>query len=69
MHRIGRTGRCGNTGKATSFFDPDKDRDLARELVSKLSDVSSVRVNMEFSVFVQTWDPQQVLGREHLYQI
>ena len=22
VHRIGRTGRVGNTGKATSFFDP-----------------------------------------------
>ena len=22
VHRIGRTGRVGNLGKATSFFDP-----------------------------------------------
>ena len=22
VHRIGRTGRVGNVGKATSFFDP-----------------------------------------------
>ena len=24
VHRIGRTGRLGNTGKATSFFDPSR---------------------------------------------
>ena len=40
VHRIGRTGRCGNVGKASSFFDPDFDSDLARELVSVLADVS-----------------------------
>jgi probable ATP-dependent RNA helicase DDX4 len=35
VHRIGRTGRCGNIGKSISFFDPtsDKDRKLARGLV------------------------------------
>lgn len=40
VHRIGRTGRCGNTGKATSFFDADKDKDIARSLVKVLADVS-----------------------------
>ena len=42
VHRIGRTGRCGNLGKATSFFDPDEnqDKDLARSLVKTLADVS-----------------------------
>lgn len=38
VHRIGRTGRCGNVGKATSFFNPDSDRDLARPLVKVLAD-------------------------------
>lgn len=35
VHRIGRTGRCGNLGKAISFFDDssDNDRKLARPLV------------------------------------
>uniref|UniRef100_A0A3Q0SI90 RNA helicase n=1 Tax=Amphilophus citrinellus TaxID=61819 RepID=A0A3Q0SI90_AMPCI len=37
VHRIGRTGRCGNTGRAVSFFDPDADRELARSLVTILS--------------------------------
>lgn len=37
VHRIGRTGRCGNTGKAVSFFDPAPDTPLARSLVKVLS--------------------------------
>uniref|UniRef100_A0A8C4EDS7 RNA helicase n=1 Tax=Dicentrarchus labrax TaxID=13489 RepID=A0A8C4EDS7_DICLA len=37
VHRIGRTGRCGNTGRAVSFFDPDSDDQLARSLVTILS--------------------------------
>ena len=38
VHRIGRTGRCGNTGKAISFFDQENefDRQLARPLVRTL---------------------------------
>jgi probable ATP-dependent RNA helicase DDX4 len=40
VHRIGRTGRCGNLGKATSFFDPDSedDRKLARHLAKVLGE-------------------------------
>ena len=37
VHRIGRTGRCGNLGKATSFYDASKDSSLARGLVTVLS--------------------------------
>ncbi|KAK1800526.1 hypothetical protein P4O66_005747, partial [Electrophorus voltai] len=37
VHRIGRTGRCGNTGRAISFFDPEPDTPLARSLVKVLS--------------------------------
>lgn len=38
VHRIGRTGRCGNIGKAISFFDADSESDkkLARNLVKTL---------------------------------
>lgn len=39
VHRIGRTGRCGNTGRAVSFFDPEPDTPLARCLVRVLSGV------------------------------
>lgn len=39
VHRIGRTGRCGNIGRAVSFFDLDKDSQLARSLVSILNKV------------------------------
>lgn len=40
VHRIGRTGRLGNTGKATSFYDPSRSEDqaLGQYLVKILSD-------------------------------
>uniref|UniRef100_A0A8C2P9V0 RNA helicase n=1 Tax=Capra hircus TaxID=9925 RepID=A0A8C2P9V0_CAPHI len=38
VHRIGRTGRCGNTGRAISFFDLESDSHLAQPLVKVLSD-------------------------------
>ncbi|XP_019497010.1 PREDICTED: probable ATP-dependent RNA helicase DDX4 isoform X2 [Hipposideros armiger] len=38
VHRIGRTGRCGNTGRAISFFDPDSNSHLAQHLVKVLTD-------------------------------
>ncbi|VDO42054.1 unnamed protein product [Haemonchus placei] len=37
VHRIGRTGRCGNTGRATSFFT-EKNRALARDLSQLLGE-------------------------------
>ncbi|KAG7503094.1 vasa [Solea senegalensis] len=37
VHRIGRTGRCGNIGRAVSFYDPTTDGPLTRSLVSILS--------------------------------
>ena len=42
VHRIGRTGRCGNLGKATSFYSHDADFALANPLVKILSEVSAV---------------------------
>ncbi|XP_033636475.1 ATP-dependent RNA helicase DED1-like isoform X2 [Asterias rubens] len=38
VHRIGRTGRVGNLGKATSFYDPSKDSQSARALIKVLAD-------------------------------
>jgi probable ATP-dependent RNA helicase DDX4 len=43
VHRIGRTGRVGNIGKATSFYDPDQDAALAPQLVNILSQASGNR--------------------------
>lgn len=37
VHRIGRTGRAGHTGLATSFFN-DKNRNISRDLIDILSD-------------------------------
>lgn len=36
VHRIGRTGRVGNNGKATSFFDPENNQGLVNDLVKIL---------------------------------
>ena len=44
VHRIGRTGRIGNKGKATSFFQPGKDERLARSLVKILSEVTLILI-------------------------
>uniref|UniRef100_A0A182QWS7 RNA helicase n=1 Tax=Anopheles farauti TaxID=69004 RepID=A0A182QWS7_9DIPT len=37
VHRIGRTGRVGNKGRATSFYDPEADRAIASDLVKILT--------------------------------
>lgn len=37
VHRCGRTGRAGKKGYAVSFFVPEKDQRLARELVQILA--------------------------------
>jgi len=44
VHRIGRTGRVGNLGRATSFFDTESnfDRDIAPALVKILKDAAQV---------------------------
>ena len=39
VHRIGRTGRCGNLGKATSFFSADSDQAMAAPLLRILKEV------------------------------
>lgn len=38
VHRIGRTGRVGNRGKATSFFEPEEDHLIAPDLKKILDD-------------------------------
>lgn len=38
VHRIGRTGRVGNTGKATSFYDSGNNKELVSELLRILKE-------------------------------
>ena len=42
VHRIGRTGRVGNLGVATSFFDDKTDTGLARSLLGVLANSQQV---------------------------
>nr|XP_039262261.1 ATP-dependent RNA helicase DDX4-like [Styela clava] len=42
VHRIGRTGRCGNLGQATSFYCEFKDGGIARPLVKVLRDANQI---------------------------
>lgn len=42
VHRIGRTGRVGNLGKATSFYDPVADKALAATLLKVLETANQV---------------------------
>ena len=37
VHRIGRTGRVGNIGRSTSFYDENADQALSRSLVKILT--------------------------------
>jgi len=52
VHRIGRTGRCGNTGRAMSFYDPEADNQLARSLVKILSSVRVVRLAIRIKIYI-----------------
>ena len=38
VHRIGRTGRVGNSGNAITFYDPNENSALAPNLVKLLKD-------------------------------
>ena len=42
IHRIGRTARCGNSGRALSFFSFQDDLHLAGPLVRVLGEVTSL---------------------------
>ncbi|KXS17338.1 DEAD-domain-containing protein [Gonapodya prolifera JEL478] len=40
VHRIGRTGRAGNVGRATAFFNITKDKGIVRELIELLEEAN-----------------------------
>ena len=43
VHRIGRTGRMGNLGLATSFFN-EKNRNLTKDLVELVVESNQVQI-------------------------
>jgi len=40
VHRIGRTGRAGNTGRATAFFNSGKNRGVAKAMLELLTEAN-----------------------------
>eukprot|EP00842_Homolaphlyctis_polyrhiza_P002217 jgi/Hompol1/2997/HPOL_006287-RA len=42
VHRIGRTGRAGNTGKATAFFNMGQNGNIVRDLIEILTEANQV---------------------------
>ncbi|RAQ52197.1 DEAD/DEAH box RNA helicase [Aspergillus flavus] len=52
VHRIGRTARIGNEGLATSFYNHDRDSDLAPDLVRLL-----LETNQKIPDFLESYKP------------
>lgn len=42
VHRIGRTARIGNVGLATSFYNTEKNEDIAEDLVKLLLETNQI---------------------------
>ena len=57
VHRIGRTGRVGNTGRASSFYDPEDDAQMAKNLVKVL-----VESNQEVPEWLQKESEKQMMS-------
>lgn len=53
VHRIGRTGRVGNTGRATSFYESSQDSAIAGDLAKLLRDVSVTLFYKSLSLTIQ----------------
>jgi len=52
VQRIGRTGRLGNKGLATSFFDPEYDGEIASQLSSILKQANQTVRNGSFIIII-----------------
>lgn len=52
VQRIGRTGRLGNQGKATSFFDIENDYALILPIINTLSSVINFLVLLKSLIIV-----------------
>jgi ATP-dependent RNA helicase DDX3X len=61
VHRIGRTARIGNEGKATSFYN-DRNEDIAEDLVKIL--LESKQVVPEFLEQFKPADPDTIEWRD-----
>ncbi|KAJ3013935.1 UNVERIFIED_CONTAM: DEAD-box ATP-dependent RNA helicase [Siphonaria sp. JEL0065] len=57
VHRIGRTGRAGNVGKATAFFTPGRDRNVVKELYEIL-----VEAKQEIPQFLESFRREMDFG-------
>ena len=55
VHRVGRTGRVGNLGRAIILFDEEKDGPNTGKLVSLLTKVLSLFISM-FFIIKQNFD-------------
>lgn len=78
VHRIGRTGRCGNIGRAVSFYDPDADGQLARSLVTILSKVRQLGsanfiINLHIEPFISlinsNWNSRTQYAPTELHEL
>ena len=63
ISRIGRTGRCGNTGRSTSFYDEIDDAPLAHQLVKTLADAQQEVTYIQYKLYTV------IQGLEFRYQI
>lgn len=64
VHRIGRTGRVGNLGAATSFFN-EKNRNMALELVELLSEAKQEIPDFLISISKEVKEEQRMNQRKY----
>ena len=62
MHRIGRTGRCGKTGIATTFVNKACDESVLRDLKALL-----IETRQKVPPFLATLDTDEFIGEGCTY--